>query len=90
MEYIGNISTHWHYINTLSHINIFGPVLILFVCFNFFFCIENTISPCTRNLLAIQRLKQIFWQDIKMLIMKILRAFSSAFSFYKPPVVLCA
>lgn len=76
MKYTGNISTHWKYINTLSHINTFSPVLVL-VCLVqlHLFYFENTIFPFRRNLLAIQRLKQIFWHDIiEMLIMKNLRA----------------
>ena len=159
MKYIGNVSTHWQYINMLFHINTFcvhaqqyltlcnpmdcsppgssghwnfpgknigmgchfllqgifwtqgqslcllhwqvgsftaappgkpfSPVLILVCLVQFIlFYVGNTAFPCVINLLTIQRLKQIFWQNIKMLIMNNLR--TSVFSFYKPPVVLCA
>ena len=152
MKYIGNISTHWQYINMLFHINTFcvyaqqcltlcnpmdcsppgssgywnfpgkkywsglpfpspgdlldqgqnlcllhwqvdpfttappgkpfSPVLIL-VCLVqlILFYVGNTAFPCIRNLLTIQRLKQVFWQNIKMLIMNNLRASLQYFLF---------
>ena len=149
MKYIGNISTHWQYINMLFHINTFcvhaltlcnpmdcsppgssghwnfpgkntgvgchfllqgifwtqglnlcllhwqvdsyttaspgkpfSPVLIL-VCLVqlIVFYVEHTAFPCRRNLLTIQRLKQIFWQNIKMLIMNNFRASLQYFLF---------
>ena len=152
MKYIGNISTHWQYINMLFHINTFcvhaqqsltlcspmdcsppgssghwnflgknigvgchfllqgifwtqglnlcflhwqvdcyttappgkpfSPVLIL-VCLVLLivFYVGHTAFPCRRNLLTIQRLKQIFWQNIKMLIMNNFRASLQYFLF---------
>ena len=60
----------------------FSPVLIL-VCLVqlIVFYVEHTAFPCRRNLLTIQRLKQIFWQNIKMLIMNNFRASLQYFLF---------
>ena len=82
MKYTGNILTHWQYINILSHINTFSPVLILVCLVQRLFYVGNTVFPCRRNLLPIQRLKQIFWQNIiKMLMMNNLRASLQYFLF---------